>query len=121
MSGVGIDRLLAGLAADGAASLLLPGVDEEITAPEYVRRVLELARPRGMTFDEAWAVAVNRLQVPAIDGLDVAATVREERTLLEEVKPRWRAAYEGREPSPRERVLCHRAVDRHFATGLPGI
>ena len=82
--------------------------------------MLQLSRPRGLSLEQAWAVAVNRLQVPAVDGVDAAATVRAERALLEEVKPRWRAAYENREPTLREKVLCHRAAERHF-TALPGI
>lgn len=109
---LGFDGLLASLSALGADSLLtLPGVDEPIRAPEYMRRALELLGRDGVGFEEAWSSAINRIQAPQgeggfIEDPAVGALVLEERALLEEDRPQWRAAYERRAPTTRERALC---------------
>lgn len=103
---------MTSLSAIGAGSLLtLPGVDEPTSAATYVRRVLELMKPRGVEFDEAWSSAINRIQAPQgeggiIEDSAVRALVLEERALLEEDRPRWQAAYEGRAPTTRELAVC---------------
>lgn len=104
---MGFDRLMQSLSAAGAGGLTLPGVDDPIGAPDYMRRVLELGRERGLDFDRAWAEGFTRIQAPQTSGLidpADAALVREERALLEECRPLWQAAYERREPLALERA-----------------
>lgn len=108
---------MASLAAVGAgASLSLPGVDEALPAAAYMRQVLEVGRERGLEFDQAWTLGFSRIQAPQTGGminpLD-AQLVREERSLLEECQPLWRANYERREPLALERARVHtRAWER---------
>lgn len=125
---VGFDGLMASLSAIGADSLLpLPGVDEPTSATTYVRQVLELMQPRGTSFDEAWSAAINRIQAPQgeggfIEDPRVGALVLEERALLEEDRPRWHAAYEGRPMTTREKALCTvRAWRRFDGAGIHGL
>jgi hypothetical protein len=68
-------------------------------------------KERDVPFDAAWSSAINRIQAPQgegglIEDPRVASVVLEERALLEEDRPRWQAAYEGRAPSTRERAQC---------------
>lgn len=111
-SGVGMDGLLASLSAIGACEpLTLPGVDDPITAPDYVARVLGLLQAREIPFEQAWSSTINRIQAPQgeggfIENPRVGRLVAEERALLEEDQPRWRAAYERRPLTTRERALC---------------
>jgi hypothetical protein len=74
---------------------------------ETTRTILELARDRHLPFDEAWAMAVNRIQPSQLGGVvqpELDSELREQRALLEEVRPHWRAAYEGGEPTVVERA-----------------
>lgn len=74
---------------------------------ESTRIILSEARDRGYDFDTAWSMAVNRIQPSQIGGVvDPAldSELREQRSLLEEVRPYWRAAFEGDEPSTLERA-----------------
>jgi hypothetical protein len=93
---------MASLSAIGAASVLpLPGVDEPTSAPDYMRRALTLLRERDLPFESAWSSAINRIQAPQgegglVDDPALRSLVLEERTLLEEDRPLWRAAYEQR-------------------------
>lgn len=104
---------MGALAEDGAGSLPLPGVSEPIGSGKYVRLVLTGARERGWTFEEAWASAINRIQPNGPTGdLDLVHDLAVERTLLEETQPRWRAAFENRDPTPRERAQCAFAARR---------
>lgn len=72
---------------------------------ETTRFILDEARKRNWSFDDAWAAAINRLQPSAaggtIDGV-LESDLRETRAILEECRPHFRAAYEGREPTVRE-------------------
>lgn len=98
---------MLGLGDAGAGELTLPGLDQPTCAPQYVRMVLSGAKAEGWTFDRAWSAAVNRLQPSPLDGvIDSAAvtTLREERGLIEDCRPLWHAAYEGRDPTARERA-----------------
>lgn len=113
---LGLDRLVESLQAAGAGGLTLPGVDDPTSAPSYMRQVLELGRERGLDFESAWAAGFTRIQAPqdagVINGFE-AAMVREERALLEEVRPLWQAAYERREPLALERgIVRKRSWDR---------
>lgn len=124
----GFGDLLASLSALGADSLLpLPGVDEPTRASTYVRQVLELCKGRELSFDSAWASAINRLQAPQgeggfIEDPVVGHLVLEERALLEEDRPRWQAAYEGRAPTTREAAVCTvRAWRRIEGAGIHGL
>lgn len=101
------DRLLDSLDQQGAARLTLPGLEEPARPAEYVRMILNGARDEGWTFERAWSAAINRLQPSQAGGFvedGLAATLREERALIEEGRPFYQAYYEGREPQPRERA-----------------
>lgn len=106
----GLERVLESLSTIGADSLLaLPGVDELTTAPEYMRKVLALMKPRGIDFDQAWSSAINRIQAPQgeggyIEDPRVGQLVLDERAMLEEDRPHWRARYEGRAETTREKA-----------------
>jgi hypothetical protein len=99
---------MLGLGAAGAGELTLPGLDEPTCAPQYVRMILTGARSQGWTFDRAWSAAVNRLQPSPQLGVAVddaiVTELREERSLIEDCRPLWHAAYEDREPTARERA-----------------
>lgn len=123
---LGFRDLMASLSAVGADSLLmLPGVDDPISAPEYMRRALGLIQRQGIPFEEAWSSAINRIQAPQGEGGLIAdprvgALVREERALLEEDRPKWRAAYERREPTTREKAVCIVGAWRRFDKSQAG-
>lgn len=126
-SGVGMNSLLTSLSAIGAcAPLNLPGVDEQITAPEYVSRVLALMQQRDVPFESAWSSAINRVQAPQGEGgaidAGIAVVVQEERALLEEDRPRFQAAYERRPMTTRERAICTVGTwRRHEGKGIKGL
>jgi len=115
------DNLLASLSAIGADSLLhLPGVDDPITASSYLSRALSLMQERAIPFEQAWSSAINRIQAPQRDGVSdprLAQLVSEERALLEEDRPKWRAAYERRPVTTRERAVCTVAAWRRLEAG----
>jgi hypothetical protein len=125
---LGFDSLMASLSAIGADSRLpLPGVDEPTTATAYVRQVLALLSDRGIPFDSAWSSTINRLQAPQGEGgivedPSLRSLVLEERSLLEENRPAWQAAYERRAMTTAERaVVTVRAWNRLEAgTALVG-
>lgn len=116
----GFDRLLTTLEGLGLGA----AVDEELLTSEHyfalggVTLILTEARERGWPFSEAWSMAVNRLQPTQAGGNGIdpvqSAELRETRALLEEDRPIWRAAYERREPTTRERAqrlaACWRRV-----------
>ena len=116
-------RLMTSLSAIGADSLLtLPGVDDPISASEYMGRALKLLQGSGRSFDEAWSSAINRIQAPQGEGgfvedPKVAALVLEERALLEENRPRWQAYYERRAPTARDAALCTVGAWRRLEAG----
>lgn len=103
---------MASLSAIGADSLLtLPGIDEPTTASDYVCRVLALMKERDVPFEQAWSSAINRIQAPQgegglIEDPALGQTVLAARASLEEDRPAWRAAYEGRQMTSRERATC---------------
>lgn len=116
------DNLLASLSAIGADSLLhLPGVDDPITASSYLSRALTLLQARDIPFEEAWSSAINRIQAPQGEGgkiePEAARLVAEERALLEEDRPKWRAYYERRPMTTRERAVCTVAAWRRLEAG----
>lgn len=96
----GFDVLLSRLDEGGSPRLSLPLLEEPMRPAEYVRVILQGARDEGWTFEEAWTAAVNRLQPPQAGGAfedGLGEALREERSLIEENRPMWQAAYEGRE------------------------
>lgn len=104
---------MGALAEDGAGALPLPGLSDPVGTGKYVRLVLTGARERGWTFEEAWSSAINRIQPNGPTGdLDLVRDLAVERVLLEETQPRWRAAFENRDPTPRERAQCAFAARR---------
>lgn len=103
----GFDRLLTSLEQDAAPRLSLPGMDEPAFATEYVRIILTGAKERGLDFEAAWSMAVNRLQAPADNGLPdpgLEQVLVEERGLLEDARPLWQAAFEGRRATATEKA-----------------
>lgn len=121
MIDTGLDRLLTSLAAIGADTrLTLPGVDDPTCPSDYMRRCLALMQDREVPFDMAWSSTINRIQAPqAGDGSILDPTtgelIVEQRALLEESRPYWQAAYEGREVTSIEvahsRVATWRRID----------
>lgn len=90
-------------------SASLGALDSEgLSLPQATTRlILSEARGRGYDFDSAWAMAVNRIQPSSAGGHidpELDAELREQRGLLEEVRPFWRAAYEGGDLTPLERA-----------------
>jgi hypothetical protein len=123
-SDLGFDSLMASLSAVGAASLLpLPGVDEPTSAPDYMCRALALLRDREVPFESAWSSAINRIQAPqgsggAVEDPAMRSLVLEERQLLEEARPIWRAVYEGRPVLDADRHDHGRAALRRIAPAV---
>lgn len=110
--GLGWEELQFALVIAGSGQMALP-VDN---ASHLTRLTLQGARDRGWEFEEAWAAAMARLQ-PSQAGGEVdllqAASLREDRQLLEEDKPFFRAVYEEREPTVMERAqVLARATSR---------
>lgn len=111
MEGLGIDgleQLMTTLIDVGAGTLALSVEDARPDNPRHLARLcLQGARDEGWEFDRAWKTAMARLQ-PSQAGGDVdpveAAELREDRRLLEEDRPLFRAAYERREPTTMERA-----------------
>lgn len=100
----GFEDLLASMASLGSDSLSLPGYDAPTSAAGYVRVVLTGGIEEGWDFETAWSAAINRLQ-PGVDiqpGTEMV--LQESRAQLEADRGLWRAAYEGRPPTPRERA-----------------
>lgn len=121
-SGSGFDSLLASLSAIGADTLLpLPGVDDPTTPADYVRQCLALMGERGVPFEAAWSSTINRIQAPQGPGGSTDPIVRElvleQRALLEEDRPLWQAAYEGRPLTSRERAVRTVAAWRRLEAG----
>jgi hypothetical protein len=83
-------KLLADLRALGSNGLSLPS--------ETVGLVLSEAKRHGVPWVEAWNVAVNNAaphsHVPSIDSARAEA-IAEDRALLDECEPAFRAAYES--------------------------
>jgi hypothetical protein len=99
----GLEELLQKLEDVGAGRMALP-VDH---ARHLTRLTLQGALGLGMSFEEAWSTAMARLQ-PSQEGGEVdevaAAELREDRRLLEEDRPIFEAAYQGRAPTTMERA-----------------
>lgn len=95
----GLDRLLARLDESE------PGGRR--VADEVVRLTLQGGKRRGWPFDEAWRSARERLQPPNRNGLSVndalTRDLLEQRALLDELEPAFRAAYEDRPLTPIDR------------------
>jgi hypothetical protein len=66
---------------------------------EQVSAVLAEAKREGLPWDEAWFKAMRSLspERTATVSQQLRDALAEERDLMREVKPWWRAAYEGRE------------------------
>jgi hypothetical protein len=120
----GLERLLSTLVNVGAGTMAL-SVDD--ARPDHSRHLARLclqgAREEGWEFERAWATAMARLQ-PSQSGGTIdpaeAAELREDRRLLEEDRPIFQAAYEGREPTTMERAKRLAAgSDRVEATFRP--
>jgi hypothetical protein len=95
----GLDDFSASLGALDSEGVSLPA--------ENLRLVLSEAREHDWPFDAAWSAAINRIQPSATGGhIDplLERELREDRALLEEQRPFWRAAYNHAEPSVRDRA-----------------
>lgn len=103
---VGLERLLLQLEDVGAGTLGLMIEESRPANPRHLARLcLQGARDEGWGFEQAWATAMARLQPSqaggSIDAVE-AAELREDRRLLEEDRPIFQAAYEGRDPTMME-------------------
>lgn len=92
---------------DGLASAQGELDSEGLTLPnETVGFILSQAKTRSWDFDRAWSAAINRVQSSQVGGyVDplLEVELRESRALIEEMRPHFRAAYEGHaKPSTRE-------------------
>lgn len=92
------------MASVGFDSLSLPGFDAPVSAAGYVRVVLTGGIEHGWDFDSAWSAAINRLQ-PGVDiQPGTEPVLQAARAELEADRGLWRAAYEQRPPTVRERA-----------------
>jgi hypothetical protein len=120
----GLEQLLTTLVDVGAGTLALSVEDARPDNSRHLARLcLQGARDEGWDFDRAWSTAMARLQPSqaggAIDPVE-AAELREDRRLLEEDRPIFRAAYERRAPTTMERAQRLAAgSDRVEATFRP--
>jgi hypothetical protein len=121
----GLQLLLSTLEDVGAGRLAF---EVDAARPDNARHLARLtlqgAREEGWDFDRAWSTAMARLQPSQaggrIDPIE-AAELREDRRLLEEDRPLFRAAYEGRDPTTMERAQRLAAgSDRVEAAFRPG-
>jgi hypothetical protein len=102
----GFDRLMQALRENGA--------DGEALASETVGLLLGEAKRHGMPWRLAWNTAVNNVAAPALGGYidpELQQAVADDRELLAEVKPAFRAAYEGAPPPERDLVVAARRAD----------
>jgi len=118
----GLERLLTTLEDVGAGKVALVVDDARPDNARHLARLcLQGARAEGWTFDQAWATAMARLQ-PSQAGGEIdpveAAELREDRRLLEEDRPIFRAAYEGRDPTTMERAQRLAAVGNRLYDAL---
>jgi hypothetical protein len=94
----GFDQLMAKLEGLGSSDLSAPAALARVT--------LQGAAEEGWAFDPAWETAMRRLQPSQAGGiidLDEQRELAEARVLLEEDRPLFHAAFEGREMTLRER------------------
>lgn len=123
----GLERLLSTLVDVGAGALAF---EVDAARPDNARHLARLtlqgAKQEGWSFGEAWATAMARLQPSQAGGrIDPveAAELREDRRLLEEDRPLFQAAYEGRTPTTMERAQRLAAgsdrVEANFRPGHP--
>jgi len=110
----GLEKLLTTLEDVGAGKVALSVDDARPDNARHLARLcLQGAREEGWSFEQAWSTAMARLQ-PSQAGGEVnpveAAELREDRRLLEEDRPLFQAAYEGREPTTMERAQRLAAV-----------
>jgi hypothetical protein len=98
LDGDGFDRLMCQLEELGSSDLSTPA--------ESLRVTLQGAAEEGWAFDDAWGTAMRRLQPSQAGGvidLDEQRELAEARVLLEEDRPLFQAAFEGRDMTLRER------------------
>jgi len=115
-----MESLQSSLAELGADGLPLPGIDEPMVPASYVRAILSGGRDQGWDFDRSWAAAINRLQPVPGTPVDIGTEhqLREERAMLEEVRGYFRAGFEQREPTSRERAEAIPSVWRRIPERL---
>lgn len=105
----GFARLIAGLEAAGSEGMALPA--------ENVRSTLEGARSLGLDFEQAWTLAINRVQPSQLGGFtdpQLAAELAEDRVLLNESRPFYQSAYERRLTTGDEVEAVQAAADRRL-------
>lgn len=120
LGGDGLGKLLSTLGSIGSDATLAD-LEGHHLAVENVRMILQGGIERGLPFDDAWATAINRLQPSQAGGVvdhTLARELRESRELLEEDRPVFRAAYEQRPMTTRERAQRVAAAWRRL--DLPG-
>ena len=95
----GLDSLLATLEQAGSEGMTLTS--------ENVGAILTAAKEHEVPFELAWSRAINRVQASQAGGVvnvTLERTLREDRAMLEESRPFYQAAYEGRDITSRERA-----------------
>lgn len=104
--------------ASGYAALI-DVLEEEPSASAIVRPVMAAAREAALGFDEAWTAALRAISPPRSCSDAVRERIEEERRLIHETKPWWRAAYAG-ESAPRrsDATRAHRRA-AHRLRDLP--
>lgn len=91
---------------DGDYALLAEAVYEAAVSDHQsaqVAFVLVEARKRGVAFEDAWFNALRSISPPRTCHPKLRVRIDENRALIHEVKPLFRAAYERRELSELER------------------
>lgn len=68
-----------------------------MTASESLFAVLAEAKRDGLEWEQAWYLGMEALRPPVSSPKAMRNALAEERALLQETKPWWQAAYEGRE------------------------
>ena len=68
-----------------------------VTASESLFAVLAEAKRDSIGWEDAWFLGMEALRPPRSSPKAMRNALAEERALLQETKPWWQAAYEGRE------------------------
>lgn len=82
---------------------------------ETTRVALAASREDGRDFEAAWYVAIRAISPPRTAPKALHEDAAENRLILRETKPWWRAAYCGGEVADWEVELAHAVADKRLA------